>query len=105
MAQARGASENGRDAKRDLDALRSDVDTLRQDLGTFVRTVKGNASSRAGAELDAMRQRVATLADDLQTVGQQHAHKIEGAIQDRPLMSLVVAFATGLMVGRMLDRR
>jgi ElaB/YqjD/DUF883 family membrane-anchored ribosome-binding protein len=105
MAQARAASDNGRDAKEDFEALRSDLDTLRKDFGTFVSTLKRNAGSRTEAELDAMRQRIATLAGDLQTRGQQQLRNVEGTIEARPFASLAIAFATGLLVGRMLDRR
>jgi ElaB/YqjD/DUF883 family membrane-anchored ribosome-binding protein len=105
MAQARAASDNGRDAKEDFQALRSDLDTLRKDFGTFVSTLKSNATNRTEAELDAMRQRIATLAGDLQTSGQQQLRNVEGKIEQRPFVSLAIAFATGLVVGRMLDRR
>ena len=52
-----------------------------------------------------MRQRISTLANDLQAVGQQQAHKVEGVVKERPFVSLAIAFATGLMVGRLLDWR
>jgi ElaB/YqjD/DUF883 family membrane-anchored ribosome-binding protein len=105
MAQARAASDDGHDAKQDFHALRSDLDTLRKDFGTLVSTLKSNAGSRAEAELDALRQRIATITSDLQTAGQQQLRNVEGKIEERPFMSLAIAFATGLIVGRLLDRR
>jgi ElaB/YqjD/DUF883 family membrane-anchored ribosome-binding protein len=105
MAQARASSNGGREVKEDFNSLRSDLDTLRQDLGTLVNTLKTNASSRAEAELDAMRQRVASLANDLQTTGQQQLRNAESKIEERPFMSVAIAFATGLVVGRLIDRR
>jgi ElaB/YqjD/DUF883 family membrane-anchored ribosome-binding protein len=105
MAQARAASNGGRDVKEDFDALRSDLDTLRKDFGALVSTLKSNTSSRAEAELDAMRRRIATLASDLQTTGQEQIHKVEGKIEERPFVSLAIVFATGLMIGHLLHRR
>jgi ElaB/YqjD/DUF883 family membrane-anchored ribosome-binding protein len=111
MARARTTStpaasdRSGRDVKEDFDSLRADVDTLRKDLGTLVNTLKDSASSRAEAELDAMRERVATLTHDLQTTGQQQLRIAERKIEEQPLMSVAIAFATGLVVGRLLDRR
>jgi ElaB/YqjD/DUF883 family membrane-anchored ribosome-binding protein len=105
MAQARAASNDGGGAKGDLDALRSDLDTLRRDFGTLVSTLKNSATSRTEAELDAMRQRIATLAGDLQTSGQQQLRNVEGKIEQRPFVSIAIAFATGLVVGRIFDRR
>jgi ElaB/YqjD/DUF883 family membrane-anchored ribosome-binding protein len=111
MAQARATSttaasdRSGRDVKEDFDALRADVDTLRKDFSTLVTTLRGSASSRAEAELDAMRQRVATLAHDLQTTGQQQLRIAERKIEEQPFMSVAIAFATGFVIGRVLDRR
>ena len=104
MAQARAASNDGGDAKGDFDALRSDLDTLRKDFGTFVSTLKSNAGGCTEGR-GAMRQRIATLSNDLQTTGQQQLRNIEDKIEQRPFISLAVAFATGLVVARMLDRR
>jgi ElaB/YqjD/DUF883 family membrane-anchored ribosome-binding protein len=105
MAQARAASNDRRAAKEDFDALRSDLHTLREDFGALVNTLKNNASSRAEAELEAVRQRIATLSNDLQTTGQQQLRKVEDQVGERPYTSLAIAFATGLIVGRMFDRR
>jgi ElaB/YqjD/DUF883 family membrane-anchored ribosome-binding protein len=104
MAQAR-ASNGERDVKEDFDSLRSDLDTLRKDFATLVGTLKDTASNRAEAELDAMRQRVVTLAHDVQTTGQRQLRRAERSIEEQPLMSVAIAFVTGLVVGRLMDRR
>ncbi|MGH6920990.1 MAG: hypothetical protein ACREJ0_25185 [Geminicoccaceae bacterium] len=104
MAQAREASNDGRDAKEDFEALRSDLDGLRKDFGAFLSTLKGNARARTGVDLDAIRERIATLTSDLQTTGERQLRNVEGKIEERPFVSLAIAFATGLLVGRMLDR-
>jgi ElaB/YqjD/DUF883 family membrane-anchored ribosome-binding protein len=105
MAFGRAASNNGRAAKENFDALCSELDTLREDFGTFVSTLKDNASGRAGPELDAIRQRLATLSNDLQTTGKQQLRKVEDQVGERPYTSLALAFATGLIIGRMFVRR
>jgi ElaB/YqjD/DUF883 family membrane-anchored ribosome-binding protein len=105
MAQARAASNGGRDVKEDFSALRSDLDSLRKDFGTFVSTLKSTAGSRAEAEVEAMRERIATLGNELQTTGQQQLRKVEGKIEERPYTSLAIAFAIGFVVSRVLDRR
>jgi ElaB/YqjD/DUF883 family membrane-anchored ribosome-binding protein len=78
---------------------------LRKDVSTLVGTLKSNATNRAEAEMDAMRERIASLATGLQTTGQQQIRNVGGTIEERPFVSLAIAFATGLMVGRLLDRR
>ena len=88
VAEARTGSNGGREAKDDFDALRSDLDTLRQDFATLVSTLQAEG-----------------LAQDLQTAGQQRLRSTERMIQEQPLMSVAIALATGLIVGRLLDRR
>jgi ElaB/YqjD/DUF883 family membrane-anchored ribosome-binding protein len=115
MAFGRAASNDGRAAKENFDALCSELDTLRKDFGTFLSTLKDNASGRAGPELDAIRQagpeldairqRLAMLSNDLQTSGKQQLRKVEDQIGERPYTSLALAFATGLIIGRMSVRR
>jgi ElaB/YqjD/DUF883 family membrane-anchored ribosome-binding protein len=105
MARARAASNGGRDANEDFGTLRSDLAALRKDFGTFLGTLKDNASSRTQAEVDAMRQRIATVASDLQTTGQEQVQKVEGKIQERPFVSLAIVFATGFVAGRLFHRR
>jgi ElaB/YqjD/DUF883 family membrane-anchored ribosome-binding protein len=70
-----------------------------------VSTLKDTASNRAEAELDAMRQRVVTLAHGVQTTGQQQLRRAERSIEEQPLMSVAIASVTGLVVGRLMDRR
>jgi ElaB/YqjD/DUF883 family membrane-anchored ribosome-binding protein len=100
MAEARGAStpraldSNERDVKQDFDSLRADLDALRKDLGSLVSTLKDNVSGRAE-----------TFARDLQTTGQDKLRSAERMIEEQPLVSVAIAFATGLVVGRLLDRR
>jgi ElaB/YqjD/DUF883 family membrane-anchored ribosome-binding protein len=52
-----------------------------------------------------MRQRVVTLAHGVQTTGQQQLRRAERSIEEQPLMSVAIAFVTGLVVGRLMDRR
>ena len=87
MAEAPTGSSGGREAKDEFEALRSDLDTLRQDFATLVSTLQAEG-----------------LALDLQTAGQQRLRSTERMIQEQPLMSVAIAFATGLIAGRLLNR-
>ena len=104
MVEARAAFNNGRDAE-ELDALRSDLDTLRKDFGTLVSALRSNADSRTKPELDAMYQRIATSTDDVRTTGPRELGTVLDKIGERPFANLAIAFATGLVVGRIFDRR
>jgi ElaB/YqjD/DUF883 family membrane-anchored ribosome-binding protein len=87
MAEARTGSNGGREPKDEFAALRSDLDTLQQDFATLVSTLQAEG-----------------LAQDLQTVGQQRLRSTERMIREQPLTSVAIAFASGLIVGRLLNR-
>ncbi|HSA82902.1 MAG TPA: hypothetical protein VLE23_18945 [Geminicoccaceae bacterium] len=94
-----------RDLKSDVDAIKSDLDTLRKDLTTVLDRIKGTATSRAESEIQALQKRLNKIADDLQTGGRESLRAVEERIEERPLVSLGIAFAVGLVLGRLFDRR
>lgn len=93
------------DLRKDLDAIKSDIDALRKDLVSVVDSVKGTATKRADTEIDALRKRLDKLATNVQTTGREQLRAVEEQIEERPLVSLAMAFAIGLMLGRLFDRR
>jgi ElaB/YqjD/DUF883 family membrane-anchored ribosome-binding protein len=94
-----------RDLNKDVDAIKSDLDALRKDLSGVVETIKGSAKVRAEAELDALHKRLNQIAADLQASGRDSLRAFEGQIGDKPLVSVAVAFAVGLLIGKLFDRR
>jgi ElaB/YqjD/DUF883 family membrane-anchored ribosome-binding protein len=70
-----------------------------------VETIKGAAKSRAESELDALQKRLNQLAADVQTSGREGLRAVEGQIGEKPLVSVAIAFALGLMLGKLFDRR
>jgi ElaB/YqjD/DUF883 family membrane-anchored ribosome-binding protein len=98
-------SRTERDLKSDIDAIRSDIDVLRKDLTNVLGRLKGTASSRAEAEVQALQRRINKIADDVQSSGREGLRAVEEQIEERPLVSLAMAFALGLVLGRLFDRR
>ena len=94
-----------RDLRSDLEAIKLDIDLLRKDLATVLDRIKGTASSRAEAEVQALQRRISKIADEVQTSGREGLRKVEEQIEERPLVSLAMAFAVGLVLGRLFDRR
>jgi ElaB/YqjD/DUF883 family membrane-anchored ribosome-binding protein len=94
-----------RDLKSDIDSIKSDLDTLRKDLATVLERIKGTATSRAETEIQALQKRINKIADDLQVSGRESLRAVEERIEERPLVSLAMAFAVGLVLGRLFDRR
>jgi ElaB/YqjD/DUF883 family membrane-anchored ribosome-binding protein len=94
-----------RDLSKDVDAIKSDLDALRKDLASVLETIKGTARSRAESELDALQKRMNQIASDVQASGREGLRAVEGQIGEKPLVSVAVAFAVGLMLGKLFDRR
>lgn len=107
MAESQSKTETKaeRDLRQDIETLKGDLETLKSDIGTLVQSLKGTASSRAEQELDQVRQRVSRLAGDLQSQGKEQLRSFEAHVEERPLASLAMAFAIGLIFGKMFDRR
>lgn len=104
-SSAKGGSRNERDLSSDLDAIRGDIDTLRKDLAAVLEGIKGKASNRAEAEIQALQKRINRIADDVQASGREGMRAIEERIEERPLVSLGLAFVVGLVLGRLFNRR
>ena len=98
--------------KQDTDAVRDDLNALRSDIASLAATVKElmvgkarEASSAAGENLDELRDRVEQMAEQLRDRGRAASEKLQRQVEERPLTSLLVAFAAGLVISRLLDRR
>ncbi len=94
-----------RDLKSDVDAIKADIDVLRKDLAKVLEGIKGTATSRAESEIQALQRRINRIADDVQSSGREGLRAVEEHIEERPLVSLAMAFAVGLVLGRLFDRR
>ncbi len=94
-----------RDLSEDIDALRADLEALRRDFARVVETAKDTASSRAQSEIDELQQRLNKLAGEIQSGGRESLRAVEEQVESRPLMSVALAFAIGLILGRAFDRR
>lgn len=94
-----------RDLNKDVDAIKNDLDALRKDLASVVETIKGSAKSRAESEIEALQKRLNQIAGNVQTSGREGLQAVEDQITDKPLVSLALAFAVGMALGRLFDRR
>lgn len=74
-------------------SLEQEFDTLRHDLDSLKKTL-----TRKG--MRAVDDAVSTA----RTSGEQGLAALEGHIVERPLTSLLVAFATGVLIGKLTDR-
>jgi ElaB/YqjD/DUF883 family membrane-anchored ribosome-binding protein len=94
-----------RELSKDVDAIKADLDALRKDFASVVENIKGTAKSRAESEIEALQRRINQIAADVQASGREGLRAVEGQIGEKPLVSVAVAFAVGLMLGKLFDRR
>jgi hypothetical protein len=89
MLRGREGSNGERNVREHFDALRSALEELQKDFYSFAAET-GERGARDGSDL------IAT--------GRQQVRNIAGKVEERPFVSLAVAFATGLMIWGLLRR-
>ncbi|GEM86942.1 DUF883 family protein [Meiothermus granaticius] len=107
---ARAVEDSG--AKDDLEALRADLKALRADVTHLMGSLKGAASSASkeiAAGLAGTKEQLGgQIKETLNSVkdkGGELTQGLEHQVQERPLMSVLVAFGLGLVLSRLLERR
>jgi ElaB/YqjD/DUF883 family membrane-anchored ribosome-binding protein len=90
-----------KDVAKDTEALRRDLEQLRNDFAAMGRTVKGFAGE-IGSETYA---RVRDRADKARVQAEKAADTVAHTIEDRPLASILAAFAVGLILGILFGRQ
>jgi ElaB/YqjD/DUF883 family membrane-anchored ribosome-binding protein len=88
-------------AEPDVHALRADLDKLRADLGAIASTLTGMADA-AGSEAG---QRLRTAAKSAQLGAGRAAQTVQRVVTDQPLIALITAFVTGLLLGILFGRQ
>jgi ElaB/YqjD/DUF883 family membrane-anchored ribosome-binding protein len=89
MLRERVRSNGERDVGEHFEALRSALEELQKDFYSFAAE-RGEHGARVGG--------------DLLTTGRQQVRNIAGKVEERPFLSIAVAFATGLMISGLLRR-
>lgn len=85
----------------DIAALRADLDKLRTDLGAVAKTLSGMADA-AGTEAS---ERLRATAHSAQVEAERAAAAMQRAVSDQPLVAMVIAFVTGLVLGLLFGRQ
>jgi ElaB/YqjD/DUF883 family membrane-anchored ribosome-binding protein len=89
------ADNNGADS--DLARLSSDIQALKEDLARLVEHLKTTATETVSGE-------ASRLYDTLTSEGQRQAAALAHSVEEKPLASVLIAFAIGFVGGRILLR-
>lgn len=99
-------------AKDDVDALKEDLATLREDMKRLGEDLRGLAGSAAGSARRAAETEGAKLREEVEEAvrsvlgrGNKAVEDVTAQIEQRPLLSVILAFVVGFVLGRLLDRR
>jgi ElaB/YqjD/DUF883 family membrane-anchored ribosome-binding protein len=104
-----------RNLEDEFDTLKAGLDTLRKDINSLVssfgdaatdeaktrgrraRTAVGRVTDRAGEAWD-------DAANAASRRGREGVAAVEQQIEERPFLSVLVAFGIGLVIGKLIDR-
>ena len=89
------ADNNGADS--DLARLSSDIQALKEDLARLVDHLKTSATETVSGE-------ASRLYETLSSEGQRQAAALAHSVEEKPLASVLIAFAIGFVGGRNLLR-
>lgn len=89
------ADNNGADS--DLARLSSDIQALKEDLARLVDHLKTSATETVSGE-------ASRLYETLSSEGQRQAAALAHSVEEKPLASVLIAFAIGFVGGRILLR-
>ena len=89
----------------ELDKLREDIAALTQDLRSLGRAAAGSARRAAEGEGERLKADFDEALADLQRRGEKVLRDAKTRVEERPLLTLLIAAAIGFIVGRLLDRR
>jgi ElaB/YqjD/DUF883 family membrane-anchored ribosome-binding protein len=85
------------DAESDLNRIASDIQALKADLARLIEHVKTGATDTVSSE-------ATRLYDTITSEGQRQAAALAQTVEEKPLASVLIAFAIGFVGGRILLR-
>jgi len=92
------------DLGQDLDAVREDVTKLRADLSQLAKALLEIGKSETDSAKDKVVDELMAGLRSARVRGNDTVESVEHRIQEKPLMSLLVAFFVGLLLGKLFDR-
>lgn len=92
----------------DIDQVKNDFLALTRDLADLIEEMKTVAVEESGdavrESVDAIGSKVRAVYDRVAAQGEQSAKAVGQEIEARPVLSLLVAFAVGFCVSRLISR-
>lgn len=87
-----------------IEALRSDLNRLREDISSLTRHLSGAADETAEGVRERLRDASREAGETARQRWRQGRTSLEGELQERPVTIIGIAFAAGVLIGRLLGR-
>ena len=93
------------DSRGDIEAVKEDLSRLRTDLRDLLRKLIETGKSETGATKERILDEI-NEAFELTTERSKAAvHSLENKVQENPLISILLAFLIGFILGKLFERR
>ncbi len=90
---------------QDLEALREDVTRLRSDLSQLAKSLLDKGKSETDTAKDRVIEELVSNFRSARDKSSETVETVEHKIQEKPLMSLLIAFLVGLIIGKLFESR
>jgi ElaB/YqjD/DUF883 family membrane-anchored ribosome-binding protein len=100
-----------RNLEEELDTLKAGLETLRKEISSFgdaatdeIKTRGRHARAAVGRATDRASEVWEDATSEASRRGREGIASLEHQIDERPFISVLVAFGIGVVVGRLIDR-
>ena len=87
-----------------FELIQDELATIRADVASLGNTLGEVASAEARETIKSIRERLDRLADDAGSATRAGVEMMEETIEERPFVSVAVAFGLGVVLGTLLRR-
>jgi len=101
----------GRNVEQEFDALKLDFGKLSSDLVRLTEALRDLTGEGAQEYVAKLRSVVSQANEDAQAAaaalgarGREGIAAVEHQVRERPLMSILICFGVGLVIGKLIDR-
>lgn len=93
------------DLTKDVEDIKESVEKLRSDLSKVTQTMIEKGKSETEAAKDRLIEELKFELEAAKDKGKEKVEDVERQIQDKPFMSMIIAFIIGLVIGKFFDKK
>ncbi len=96
---------NNEDLNKDLNKVKSEIANLREDMASLLQAMKDAGVEQGHEYYDRASKRARQTGESIRDRASEAYSTIDRVVEERPLTSVLTAFATGFIVSMFMDRR